>query len=128
MINFARRYPRSKHIFRALTVYPAMALAVGVVLWLTLHPAWPHMAPASTAVPHGWAYDASCCSNRDCRSVPSELIHEGPDGFTYTVTGQLIPYGDRRIKQSKDDDFHVCTTAGHENGRVLCIYEPVRGF
>lgn len=76
--------------------------------------------------PLGWAYDYACCSDKDCRPVPNAEVNEGQGGYSYR--GQSIPYGDRRIRQSGDEHFHVCTVAGKPDGRVLCLYEPVRGF
>lgn len=101
------------------------ALGLGILftalfLWLITPAADAHEAPT------GWAYDATCCSNRDCRQASHDEVNEGPDGYTYR--GQFVAYGDRRIRQSGDEFYHVCTIAGKPDGRVLCIYEPLRGF
>jgi hypothetical protein len=127
MLDFSRRYPRSRHIAVALSVYPPLLLAVGVVLWLTL-PAWPHQAPISVAQPEGWTYPYSCCSGIDCRPVPESAVSERPDGYVIKATGEVIPYGDRRVKDSPDGDMHWCSVAGREDSRTICLFVPPRSF
>lgn len=67
-------------------------------------------------------YDLSCCSERDCHSVPETAVTEAPDGYHYKTF--VIPYTDARIKESPDGHFHIC-----ENGvgnHIRCIYVPAR--
>jgi len=104
-----------------------LAFAAGLAIALVWLPfmtkaAYPHEAPM------GWTYDYSCCSTADCREVKSTAIKEDSRGFTIVATGELIPYGDTRIKRSKDEFFHWCSVAGLEDSRSLCLYVPDRGF
>ena len=73
-------------------------------------------------------YDTLCCHNRDCRPVPATSIHEEPDGYVVQETGELIPYQDRRIHPSPDNNFHRCSIRGDANSHTLCIYAPPRSF
>lgn len=86
---------------------------------------------ASTAMAHdaptGWSYPFSCCSNQDCREVPDASIRETPAGYLAS-NGETIPYTDKRIKHSPDGHFHLCTVAGEEKGRALCLFIPPRSF
>jgi hypothetical protein len=78
--------------------------------------------------PLGWKYPWSCCSNQDCRAEPNGVA-ETPAGYTIKATGEVIPYGDKRIKNSPDQDFHVCAhRAGLDAGKVICLFIPPRGF
>jgi hypothetical protein len=73
-------------------------------------------------------YDKFCCHNRDCRPVPATSISEAPEGYLVRETGELIPYQDRRIHPSPDNDFHRCSIHGDADSHTLCIYAPPRSF
>jgi hypothetical protein len=105
------------------------------LIWIT--PAIAHDAPS------GWSYDTSCCNTTDCRPADgaygtrehSMLIREVAEGFLVTRPSgksyptDLVKWGDKRLRISKDGEYHVCTTsAGSDDGYVLCIYVPNRGF
>lgn len=78
--------------------------------------------------PSGWTYPLICCSSRDCHEVPETAIKEGVGGYELVTTGEIIPYGDKRIKDSPDGRFHACQQAGDfDKGRVLCLFIPSRG-
>lgn len=77
--------------------------------------------------PSGWSYPFSCCSNQDCREVPDASIRETPAGYLAS-NGETIPYADKRIKDSPDGKFHLCTISGREDGRALCLFVPPRSF
>jgi hypothetical protein len=82
--------------------------------------------------PTGWNYDLKCCHNRDCHQIHDTAVMEGPGG--YAVAGSLIPYGDPRIRQSRDGHFHLCIQKiwmGLDYGvsrHINCLYVPPRGF
>lgn len=79
--------------------------------------------------PSGWAYSLACCSNRDCHEIEQGGIKERPEGYTLVVTGEIVPYGDKRIKDSPDGLFHACQQGGDfDSGRIICLYVPPRGF
>lgn len=73
-------------------------------------------------------YEYRCCSDRDCRPVAEDAISEGPNGYVVKATGEVIPYNDKRIRQSPDQFFHWCSVGGKPDSRTLCIYVPNRGF
>lgn len=98
------------------------ALALGIV------PASPHDALLTAAKPNGWTYPFSCCSGYDCREVPQSSIGERPEGYVIKATGEVIAYGDKRVKDSPDGAFHWCSVAGANDGKTICLFVPPRSF
>lgn len=49
-----------------------------------------------------------------------------PGGHPFAPDGRIevVPWGDRRIRDSGDEHFHVCLSP---NGRLLCVYVPAMG-
>jgi hypothetical protein len=89
-------------------------------------------APAGSVrahdAPSGWAYDMSCCSNQDCHPEPRE-VRATSLGWLITATGETIPYGDGRIHESKDGDFHRCANgAAKQDHSTRCLYVPPMGL
>jgi hypothetical protein len=93
----------------------AMAIMVGPVL--------AHEAPT------GWTYDRECCGEYDCHVYPSELVEVIPGGYK-TADGEVVMEGDKRLRWSKDGNFHRCDfhdwatpeiTGGH---KIRCFYKP----
>lgn len=97
--------------------------------------------PASVAshdAPTGWSYGSNCCSNYDCRPVAAA---PGDPHHTIWVEelrgGYVIHFPDGReepvrhdspkLKLSQDDGYHVCTSQGKDDGRLICLYVPDRG-
>lgn len=85
--------------------------------------------------PSGWSYDVSCCNTTDCRPVEVHStgikVVEVIEGWKVTRPSgkeELVLRADTRIKESKDEHYHVCTSAGHEEGFLICIYVPFRGI
>lgn len=78
--------------------------------------------------PTGWSYPQACCSDFDCREVADAAIGEGADGYTIQATGELLGFGDARLKDSPDGRFHWCSAAGAPKGRTICLFVPPRGF
>jgi hypothetical protein len=61
--------------------------------------------------------------------MPLGAVAESPEGYVIKLTGELIPYGDRRIRRSRDEFFHQCTPGGDVHAkRSICLYAPDRGF
>ena len=86
-------------------------------------PAFAHDAP------FGWAYGAECCSMRDCWQEKDGAIEETRHGYRVVLTGELIAYGDKRIKRSKDQFFHRCTAAAVPTARQsICLYVPPKSL
>ncbi len=87
-----------------------------------------HDALPTPRQPEGWSYPFACCSGWDCRRVAAADVFEGPDGYRIVGTGELVAYGDARLKDSPDGDFHWCSVAGASDGRTICLFVPPRGF
>lgn len=86
-------------------------------------PAFAHEAPL------GWTYGLECCSNKDCWQEKDAAIEELANGYRVVLTGEVIAYGDKRIKKSKDQYYHRCTLSGDPKAvRSLCLYTPNKGF
>jgi len=90
---------------------------------LAVMPATAHEAPL------GWSYPWACCSNDDCRQAADREVRETSEGYRVTSTGEVVEYGNKRIKDSPDGLFHVCQQGGDfDKGRVLCLFVPGRSF
>lgn len=98
------------------------AAMMGGLFFGLVWPAQPHEAPM------GWSYGWECCSSMDCREISHDAIEETETGYLVKSSGELIPYGDKRIKQSKDEFYHLCTRLGGDDTPVICLYQPMRGF
>jgi hypothetical protein len=83
--------------------------------------------PAHEA-PKGWSYPFSCCSGYDCREVSKSAIGEKPEGYVINGTGEVLPYADKRIKDSPDGEWHWCSVAGKNDGKTICLFVPPRSF
>lgn len=82
-------------------------------------------------------YDFACCPNDDCQISELDQVTIAPDGWEIADLNELIPFGDPRIRTSRDGQFHICTRStatpdltqshiGSLNGaRTLkCLYVP----
>jgi hypothetical protein len=120
--NFPKLCARSEHFIAYLGLIVATAFAA-VGLAATSLPAAAHDAPS------GWSYDPVCCSNQDCRPEQSE-VRATSRGWFVTSTGEVIRYGDRRIHESKDGEFHRCLMQKGVTGPGLtrCLYVPPMGL
>lgn len=104
-----------------------MAFWLAMILWVT--GALAHTAKPTAAQPNGWKYGLECCSLIDCSQAKPEDVRETKNGYVIVRTGELIPYGDSRIKISKDEFFHRCTPQGNLDAkRSICLYIPDRGY
>lgn len=108
----------------------AVVLAIaGAFFVLLLGIAMAHEAEDVNGQPLGWLYGYECCSGVDCSVSGDKAISEIPEGYRIELTGEVIPYGDKRIKQSRDEFFHRCTPGGIATApRSICLYVPDRGF
>jgi hypothetical protein len=112
-------------------------LTVCAFIWLLLlftavKNAFPHDAPS------GWTYDGKCCSGYDCRPVDGPgprhhtiQVYENNMG-DYVVDfdsgrSETILRNDARVNRSRDGNYHICTTQGKDDGRILCLYVPTPG-
>lgn len=105
-------------------------LAVGLVSVVIVRNANAHeTTKVVNNQPLGWTYPWACCSNMDCQRVSDLAIQERFEGYVITSTGEVVPYADKRVKDSPDGDFHWCAhKAGLDAGRTICLYRPPRGF
>lgn len=88
---------------------------------------WPAVGKAHDA-PSGWSYPFSCCSNQDCRPVAAKAVSERPQGYVINITGEVVPYADKRVRVSPDGEFHWCSVAGEEKSRTLCLFVPPHAY
>lgn len=127
-----------------------LAIVFLVAFWwivATVIYAMAHDAKPTAAQPYGWSYPVYCCSGKDCTSVSDKTVTEGPDGYTITLTPEQhqmlkqtttfrVAYGDTKVKDSPDQDFHVCISQQHLSpdgtaafgGTLLCFFVPPRGY
>ena len=107
-------------LLRILTL-TTIATATIAIVWLAKAEA--HEAPL------GWTYGFDCCASFDCKQMPEGEIGETSAGYLVRSTGEVIPYSDKRIRQSKDEFFHRCAKQGDFSSKSsLCLYRPDRGF
>jgi len=108
-----------------------------VTLVLLATPVLAHDAPATVAYPNGWSYPTNCCSDRDCKPIPADAIRERPQGYVIRNTGEVVGYGDGRIKISPDGEYHWCSqTVFSKNDKdmmtpfphTVCLFVPPKGF
>jgi hypothetical protein len=85
-----------------------------------------HEAEPTAAQPEGWSYPVSCCSLRDCRATEEGEVIETREGYKLISTGEVVAYGNSRIKPiSEDGKIHVCQQGGNfDSGRILCLLVP----
>lgn len=108
-------------------VLAVSCLLAGLVLIASHGKVWPHDAKPTAALPQGWSYPFACCASYDCRSAKTGEVTESPDGY-HTPSGDVISYGDKRIKISPDGEFHWCAhQAGLDAGKTICLFVPDRG-
>ena len=97
-------------------------IAILALIFVTT-PATTHNAPL------GWAYGIECCSFMDCWQEQNGAIHETAAGYEVALTGETIPYNDKRVRLSKDQYFHRCAAAGNPTiRRSICLYVPSKGM
>lgn len=89
--------------------------------------------------PSGRSYDPACCNTMDCRPAdgpdgprhhPIQLV-EVQGGYRVIKTNgqdEMVDWNSKRVRPSKDGDYHVCTHGGRDDGGVICIYVPPKGF
>lgn len=76
--------------------------------------------------PSGWVYPLTCCANQDCREVPASKVQSNALGYV-VPSGEIIGYGDGRIKNSPDGEYHWCTFAGADDSGTVCLFVPPPG-
>lgn len=81
-------------------------------------------------------YDEECCNLKDCEPVPvdAEWVTVTDDGYRVIISSyevnELIPFDSPKIRESKDNRFHVCWNRAFEydysavNHNVICLYVP----
>jgi len=99
-----------------------------VLLLASTLAAFAHDAAPTASRPQGWNYPFSCCSGIDCREVKASAIGEKQAGYVIEGTGEILAYGDTRLKDSPDGAFHWCSVAGLDDSRTICLFVPPRGF
>ena len=134
--DFPFDYRHSMHppgCARAFWIGICAIIAVGALMcWMV--GARAHEATPTAAQPLGWAYPWACCSGLDCRTVGDSLsgapvkVYETAEGYRFNTSTEVIPYGDKRLRDSPDGEFHWCTTQGKDDAPTICLFVPPRGF
>lgn len=125
----------------------AFIVAFWCAFWFMVGIATAHQAQPTAAKPYGWDYPLYCCSGKDCAMLTGKMVIEGPNGYVMHLNPGdhpmvikpmtvNVPYGDSRIKDSPDGEFHLCLSQTHESpdgsaifgGNVLCFFVPPRSF
>lgn len=91
-------------------------------------PATAHDAMPTAAAPKGWSYPYACCSGYDCREVPADWVKESKAGFDIVITGEIVGYQDKRLRESPDGEYHWCSVAGKNDGKTICLFVPSRSY
>lgn len=65
----------------------------------------------------GQFYDEQCCSDRDCKPYPAEMVTTTPHGYVL-ADGRTVLHRD--VKPSTDGRFHRCDLFGY----LRCFYAP----
>lgn len=84
---------------------------------------------------HDW-YDPACCNNQDCQPVEPDRVTATATGWrvqiapgdhilSHTPIDVVVPYGDKKIRDSQDGEFHVCI--GPYTNTLFCLYVPPMG-
>ena len=97
-----------------------LAFAVAIYL-LGMAGAHGHDAPI------GWPYGIECCSVNDCYQLKT-TVTATQTGWLISETGELIPYGDSRLRVSRDEFFHRCAFGGGTDKRAICLYVPTPAY
>lgn len=106
-----------------IVAFSAAVIVFVLLRWFMVVTANAHEAPL------GWTYPYLCCSDRDCKQAADGAVRETSEGYRIVSTGEIVPYRDRRIKDSPDGLFHTCQQAGNfDAGRILCLFIPPRAF
>jgi hypothetical protein len=120
------RYRGNHSLSWAVAIAGLIAALAFVIFMLCGGLAHAHDAKPTTVLPQGWSYPFACCANYDCRSAQPGEVKEERDG--YHTPGDVVPYGDKRVKDSPDGEFHWCAhQAGLDAGKTICLFAPGRG-
>ena len=60
--------------------------------------------------------------------MATKAISEKPQGYVINITGEVVPYADKRVRVSPDGEFHWCSVAGEEKSRTLCLFVPPHSY
>lgn len=86
-------------------------------------------AIAAVILAHSW-YATTCCSDKDCDPLGPGQIKVVKAGYI-VPSGELLSWGDDRIKPSEDAGYHWCRRPWqptmidkrHANGiQTICLY------
>ena len=84
----------------------------------------------SASAHDGW-YEKRCCHDEHCEPMADGAIRETSKGFK-VPSGELVPYADRRVRQSPDMRYHWCHSrkATNRHGKIptICLYVPPKSF
>jgi len=77
--------------------------------------------------PTGWSYPMACCSGQDCQQVQDKEIGTTRNGYVIRKTGEFLPFGDARLKESPDGGYHWCAPQ-FGSQITICLFVPPLGY
>lgn len=82
---------------------------------------------ATIILAHSW-YPILCCSNHDCFPISENQYKITAEGYVLP-SGELLPFGDRRIHYDTEDptQSHLCTHAGKLDAKAICFWPKPTG-
>jgi hypothetical protein len=90
----------------------------------TFHIVMSHEAMPTEGQPFGWVYPTNCCHSNDCARALKNEVKEQGGGYLITPSGTIVRYGDMRIRESPDGEFHICRVDGIPTGYLRCLFVP----
>ncbi len=96
-------------------------VALGIMVMLGLF-----LIGVGLASAHSW-YPFECCSDADCKPLPDDAIIEEQYGYRVKSSGEMIGFGDPKIRFSPDGQWHRCSYGGLPEANTICLFVPGRG-
>ena len=88
------------------------------------------LALSTPALAHDW-YPWECCHDQDCDRISMTRLEATSEGWR-VPTGEIIPYGDTRIRKTPPDQegAHWCRIMerGEAYQQTLCLFLPPMGM
>ena len=72
----------------------------------------------------GWEYPIECCSGTDCYEIGAADFETIDTGYRIKASGELIAWGDKRVRASGDGRFHRCSYGGKPEAATICFFVP----
>lgn len=102
----------------------AVALACAAIL-VAMAAAWPHGDAAWIQSGNFKGPDGTlCCGVADCHRLAPDEVKYRPGAFTVLWKDKALPFDERHVKLSHDNDWWACIPA---DSFVRCLWRPPVG-